>query len=247
MNNKIERTRTPSTAPEKYWNQAGEVGYTQAMYSNSLVADHVKNSIWTNVLNAAAVLGLDGKSEILELGCGDGDLANNCLSFKFASVEGHDLAPAGIERANLNRKPNTHFICSDITRISFPPNKKFDAVFFIGVLHHVKASTPSLVQSISHLTDKIVVMEPNGNHIVRKALERLPSYKAAGEDSFRKDELSGIFQSCGYREVYYRRFNFFPNFTPKSIFAMGKHLEPWIENSSLLGRMCTNQVFSFRK
>lgn len=246
MNENSKNTSTMSD-PEQYWNRAGEVGYTEAMYSSGLVGNHVKTSMRTHILHAARVLELNENSNILELGCGDGDLANNFLSKHFKTIEAHDLAPAGIERAIQFRQFNTNFFCSDITQLQFDPSKRFDAVFFIGILHHVKSATPSIIEKVSKITDKIVVMEPNGNHLIRKFLETLPSYRRAGEDSFRKTELERIFTNCGYTELYFKRFNLFPNFTPEGIFPLVKGIEPSIENSKSLDFLCTNQIFSFSK
>ena len=247
MNENNQSKHAPQTAPEQYWNRAGEVGYAEAMYTSGKVATHVKTGMRTTILEAAQSVGLNQNSTILELGCGDGDLANEFLSKHFKSIEAHDLAPAGIESANKNRRPNTQFFCSDITKLTFEPGKRYDSVFLIGILHHVKKETPDIIERLIKITDKIVVLEPNGNHIGRKFLETLPSYKNAGEDSFRKKEFEKIFTDRGFSQTYFKRFNLFPNFTPDGLFPMVKRLEPMIENTKALNFLCTCQVFAFEK
>ncbi len=244
--NEISKTSEMS-APEQYWNKAGELGYADAMYSSSLVGKHVIVRTRSHLLNAAHKLSLDKNSNILELGCGDGEMANNFLSEHFKSVEAHDLAPAGIERANKYRKPNAKFFCTDITQLSFTPGTHYDAVFLIGILHHVKAQTPSIIQKIAQVTNKVIVMEPNGNHLARKFLELLPSYRRAGEDSFRKKQIEKIFSESGFQEAYFQRYNIFPNFTANSLYPFLKRLELVIEGSKYLDFLCNSQILAFEK
>jgi hypothetical protein len=114
----------------------------------------------------------------------------------------------------------------------------------VGILHHVKSATPAIVGRLSKVAPKVVVMEPNGNHPGRKAAEFLPSYRAAGEQSFRTKELLRIFEANGYQQVFYRRFSIFPNVTPTWFYKLGLPFEPAIERS-WLNRLCINQVFGF--
>jgi SAM-dependent methyltransferase len=235
------------TDPEQYWNRAGQVGYEEAMYSSSKVAVHVKTGMRRIILEAAQSVGLGQDSSVLELGCGDGDLAIQFLSKHFKTVDAVDLAPAGIERANQHRPPNATFICSDITTMPFDEGQKWDAVFMIGILHHVKAATPTIIERLTKVTNKLIVLEPNGNHLGRKFLETLPSYKRAGEDSFRVNEFVNIFSKNAFQVKYFKRFNLFPNFTPDGFYPFIRRFEPWIENSKVLNFLCTCQVFAFEK
>ena len=236
-----------TSAPETYWNKAGELGYLNAMYSNDTVGQYVKNQIWNQVLRASQMLQLGNHSKILELGCGDGELANEFLSKYFFSIEAHDLSPAGIQRALSNKKSNTNFYCTDISKLDFSGDQKFDAVFFVGILHHVKANVPAIIEKVEKITDRIVVMEPNGNHLLRKALEMLPSYRKAGEDSFRLFQLRKLFSDIGFEEIYFRRFNLLPNFTPESLFGPMRALESFVEKNPRLDFLCTNQIFAFKR
>jgi cyclopropane fatty-acyl-phospholipid synthase-like methyltransferase len=241
------QSRPDLNQPEQYWNQAGELGYVRAMYTSDKVGQHVKGQIWSQVVEAASRLGLNEKSKVLELGCGDGELANHVLAKHFNTVDAYDLSPAGIDRANLHKSPNARFYCEDITQLKFPDQTKYDAVFFVGILHHVKKQTPQILDQISRVTDKVIVMEPNGNHLVRKFLEQTPTYRKAGEDSFRLELIRGLFTDRHFQQVYYRRFNFCPNFTPASIFPILKKAEEFIDRNAALDFLCTNQIFAFEK
>jgi hypothetical protein len=92
-------------------------------------------------------------------------------------------------------------------------------------------------------TDKMIVLEPNGNHLLRKALEYTPSYRDAGEDSFRAKDLMAIFAAAGWRTVVWRRLNLFPNFTPGVIYRWLAPLEPYVEANSLLKALCTVDMY----
>ena len=110
-------------------------------------------------------------------------------------------------------------------------------------LHHIKASTPQGLRSLARVTDKIVVLEPNGNHLLRKLLELTPNYRSAGEDSFRTREMVDIFSASGWRTMVRKRLNLFPNFTPGPVYRLLAPLEPYIEESPLLNALCTVNMF----
>jgi hypothetical protein len=90
-----------------------------------------------------------------------------------------------------------------------------------------------------------VVIEPSGNHVARKLLELTPSYRAAGEDSFRRSEVPAMFEAAGYRTVVNRRFNLFPNFTPRFAFKALRRAEPSIERNPILNSVCTMNAYGF--
>jgi hypothetical protein len=90
---------------------------------------------------------------------------------------------------------------------------------------------------------KMIVLEPNGNHLLRKALELTPSYRAAGEDSFRSGQLMAIFRAAGWYTVISRRLNLFPNFTPGFIYRSLAPIEPWIEANPFGKALCTVDMY----
>jgi hypothetical protein len=54
--------------------------------------------------------------------------------------------------------------------------RHYDAAFLLDILHHVKPATPHLVRAMAQRTETMIVLEPNGNHQLRKAPEYTPSY-----------------------------------------------------------------------
>src|SRR5262249_28194591 len=191
-------------------------------------------------------LALTSTSHVLDLGCGDGAFANQVLANYFEKVDGFDLSEAGIRRARANAaKPGMRFEVCDITQMDYSKLPKYDGVFLIGILHHVKFATPAIVRALRDVTIRVVVLEPNGNNITRKLLELTPSYRRAGEDSFRTKELQRIFEQAGFRTVIRRRMNFFPNFTPSLVLKVLRPVERWVEATPLLRALCTVNMFGF--
>jgi hypothetical protein len=89
----------------------------------------------------------------------------------------------------------------------------------------------------------MIVLEPNGSHLLRKAMEYAPSYRAAGEDSFRSKDLMAIFAAAGWRTDIWRRLNMFPNFTPGVIYRWLRPLETRIEDNRFWNALCTVDMY----
>ena len=165
---------------------------------------------------------------MLDLGCGDGRWQYTIKHY--CAIDGSDLS---IQRLNASElAPHAKYSFDiDITKMDYTKLPKYDGAFLWGILHHVKDATPTILQQLRQVTDRIVILEPNGNHLMRKLLERTRSYRAAGEESFRTCELEAIFKRAGYKPVVWCRVNLFPNFTPKIIFRLLKGMEPIIEST----------------
>jgi hypothetical protein len=226
--------------PEEYWNRAGELSYGEAMYGSADVERHVRRRLWDVAVDIADQIGIPQDGNILDYGCGDGAFANEVLAPKYPAVHGYDLAPAAIERAKAAAPgPHMTFVAADLVTLDYDKMPRFDGAFLIGILHHIKAETPQVLRALAGLTDRLVVLEPNGDHLVRKLLEFTPSYRAAGEDSFRTREMLDIFAANGWQTVAHQRLNLFPNFTPGPVYRLLAPLEPHIEKSAFWNRLCT--------
>jgi len=230
--------------PEAYWNRAGELSYAEAMYASADVERHVRLRLWNIAIDIAAAVGIPHGGHVLDFGCGDGAFANEILATHYSAVDGYDLAPSAIERANA-AAPGSHvkFFSSDLVTLDYGSLPRYDGAFLIGILHHIKAATPEALRSLARITDKIVVLEPNGNHLLRKLLELTPTYRNAGEDSFRTSEMVDIFSATGWHTMVRKRLNLFPNFTPGSVYRILAPIEPFIEQSPLLNALCTVNMF----
>jgi SAM-dependent methyltransferase len=225
--------------PAIYWDRAGEQGYGRAMYRSAEVESHVRGRFWKIAIDFADELGVSRDGQVIDVGCGDGAFANRVLASHYRVVDGIDKAERSIKRAQTEAKPNARFRAVDLVTFNYNSLLRYDAAFLIGILHHVKHATPSIVEALVQRADKMIVLEPNGNHLIRKLLEFTPVYREAGEDSFRTEELINIFEKAGWKTVIYRRLNLFPNFTPGFIYRWLGPLEPKIEASRVFNALCT--------
>ena len=233
---------------EHFWEHAGCVGYGKVIFSNLTIERHVNNKQWVSAIETAKSLGLNKNSNVIELGCGDGDFAINYLSSNFKSVDAFDKSSSAIVRArSLSKAKNINFHVQDITEYEFGENACWDGAFLLVFLHHVKDFTPKIISSLSKVCQKVVVLEPNGDNLIRKGLELLPKYRRSGEDSFYLKELMRIFNSNGYSNVVKRRINLMPPFLPEIFFKPFKRLERVVEPSPFLNRICSTYVLGFER
>jgi cyclopropane fatty-acyl-phospholipid synthase-like methyltransferase len=235
------------TEAEAYWDKAGDVSYAAAMFSDSEVERHVNRRLWQVGVDIGRQLGLTEQSHVLDLGCGDGALSNLLLSKHYQAVDGYDLSIPAIKRANsLAAHEKMRFEACDITTMDYAKLPQYDGAYLWGILHHVKDATPHILRNLRKCTKNIVILEPNGNNLMRKFLELTPTYKAAGEDSFRTSQMEQIFKDAGYYPVVWKRLNLFPNFTPKFLFKMLKNIEPVVEATPILRSLCTVNMWGFK-
>jgi len=229
-----------------FWEQAGKVGYGKAIFSNSIVEKHVNTKQWESAIETANLLGLNKDSKVIELGCGDGDFAINYLSSYYKTVDAFDISCSAIERArSLSQAENVNFIVKNMTQYEYAENAFWDGAFLLVFLHHVKEYTPKIISSLSKVCPKVIVLEPNGDNLIRKGFELLPKYRRSGEDSFYLKKLLLIFNSFGYSNVVKRRITLMPPFLPEILFKPLETLESLIEPRTFLNRLCSTYVLGF--
>jgi len=229
--------------PQGYWDRAGEQGYAQAMYRSADVESHVRGRLWRIALDIADRLDVPSDGHVLDLGCGDGAFTNQVLLTRYRAVDGVDKSEVAVRRAQAEAGNRATYRAIDLAAFDYDSLPAYDAAFLIGILHHVKSATPDIVRAMARRTGKMIVLEPNGDHLLRKALEFTPSYRDAGEDSFRTKELMAIFAQAGWHTVIWRRLNLFPNFTPGFIYRWLAPIEPRIEASGFWNALCTVNMF----
>lgn len=233
--------------PEQFWEKAGEVSYAKAMFADAQVEQHVNRRMWQACTDIGFQLGMTESSRILDLGCGDGAFANRHLSRFFEHVDGYDLSAAAVERANAARAREAYrFHAADVTQLNATTLGTYDGMFMIGILHHVKSRAASVVKAMAEVSPRIVVLEPNGSHPVRKMLELTPSYRAAGEESFRTGQVIRMFNQAGFKLVELKRLGLFPNFTPLAVMKALRPLERLVE-ATWLNRSTTTTLYGFAR
>ncbi|MEW6234085.1 MAG: class I SAM-dependent methyltransferase [Candidatus Omnitrophota bacterium] len=228
---------TQQTDGMEFWEKAGEAGYLKA-YGNSQSYRYVTMRIYDLALQIADRLVINENSSVLDIGCGDGLFSKEYLSKKYRHVTGYDFSHASIESAKTNCPANIHFERRDVSQLEFDPANRYDAAFLVGILHHVKKDAPGVIQRLSQVCPKIIVLEPVRN-IIRILLECLPVYKEAGEDSFYFKDLCAIFHNASYRMTECHKIGFVPNFLPDKLLPLFKIIESIMERNRVLGLLCS--------
>ena len=231
-----------------FWEFAGQVGYGEAQFSGPEVERHVVGKQWDRALGVARLMNISPSAKILELGCGDGSFSAQALGPRFKSVDAFDVSNAAIERAKSRCGcKNVNYTARDIVAMSYAEGESWDAAFLMGFLHHVKPFAVSVVERLSQVCPRAIVLEPNGNNLIRKGLELLPSYKKAGEASFRFAELTELFGEYGFEPQVIEKINLVPPFLPAGLLPIMRPLERVVENSRWLGGLCSTTVVGFVK
>lgn len=232
-----------------FWEQAGEKGYGQAMFSDSLIESHIRSVIWGALIKTADNLQIGPEARILELGCGDGDFVESVLYRKYKFVECFDYSETAIDKARARfagKSDPPSFYVKDVVSMEFEPDEHWDASFMVGFLHHVKDKGPQVINKLSGHVSKVVVAEPNGNNIIRKLLELLPSYRQAGEQSFRLKELITMFKEAGYELVHHDIVLLTPPFLPSKLLPLFERLERLFAKSGFLKKAMSTNILGFR-
>lgn len=145
---------------------------------------------------------------LLEAGCGAG-FAADYLSGRYAAYLGVDHSEELIGFARVhNGAANTRFDVADIE--DFHTSERFDAVFMIGLLHHLESPARALA-TLARLVKPggwVVANEPqSGNPLVglsrtiRKRIDRAYSNE---QTAFSRREMRAIFEQAGFTEVRIR-------------------------------------------
>ena len=96
-------------------------------------------------------------AEVLDVGCGPGNVAKQLLAAKPLKITGIDLSDEMVRLAAAN-VPTGKFLCQDIRQTEFP-NRQFDAVILsFSIVHLSDAEAQALLRkAVSWLKDKGVL------------------------------------------------------------------------------------------
>ncbi|HBB68193.1 MAG: hypothetical protein A2X28_11295 [Elusimicrobia bacterium GWA2_56_46] len=180
-------------------------------------------------------IGEDCRS-VLDAGCGDGTYANDIrLARPRLEITGVDPAAGAIEAAR-KRYPGITFFVGDILRPGTFTGKRFDLVIMRGVLHHLSDPAAAL-RHCAGLADRILIIEPNGNNPILKAIEQLSSYHREHEErSFPPRLLRRWCREAGLDVAALDFIGFVPFFFPTLPAKIIYFFQPFLERVPLVGR-----------
>lgn len=105
--------------------------------------EHLRYIGWVNELLPALPAG----AAVLDLGCGNGVPTARLLADAGYAVTGADLSPVQVRRAQA-LVPQAHFICADMTELTFPPTTFAAVVAFYAIIHVPLVQQPGLFAAI---------------------------------------------------------------------------------------------------
>ena len=166
------------------------------------------------------ILGMISKGNILDAGCGEGNLSKFLLEEKnYLKIEGCDLN----YNCKFNHK-NFNYFQMDLDK-EFFPLIQFDVIIFADVLEHLKEPEKVLEQT-SRYTNKFIISLPNLNFFVYRIypkLENPPKGESQHLHHWKLDEFLNLLPK-GFKVVKKEYCSDFPEFRwsnylfPKSSF-----------------------------
>lgn len=174
-------------------------------------------------------------ASILDVGCGDGIFTLELLKeVKPKKIIGFDKARVAIDSATKkinikDKKKITFRYCDIYDAHKYFKKNSFSIIVVRGVLHHVDNPVRA-VASLSSISKKIIVLEPNGFNPILKLIEKIsPYHRGHDEKSYWPLTLNKWFKDNGYRVKEQQYFSIIPYFCPESIVRLLEHIEPFVE------------------
>ena len=159
----------------------------------------------TRLARTMEACGLGEDADVLEIGCGAGFSALY-LGERIGAYTGIDYSESLIRYASqLDAGPRAHFHAADL--YDWQPTQRYDAVFAIGVLHHL----PDIPRAMAHIRDMLkpggilVVNEPQPAnplfHALRKLRAAFDSSYSSEQEELAGSALIGYFEGAGFEDV----------------------------------------------
>lgn len=180
--------------------------------------------------------------KVLDAGCGDGTYTYALKSARpDLEIAGYDAA-AGVVQFASERFPEIRFFVADMLRPETFPNQEFDTVVIRGILHHLSDPAAAL-KHCNRLTNRLVLIEPNGNNPILKVIEKVSPYHLQHEEqSFSSGALKRWCREAGYSVVATEFIGFVPFFCPTLLAKLIHFFQPFLERVPLLGRFFGAQI-----
>ena len=173
---------------------------------------------------------------VLDVGCGDGTYTAE-LSQRLPFVEFTGFDPAGDAIASAeSAHQNCNFWVGDILDTSTFPHKKYDVAIIRGVLHHLPTQSLAIKNALL-LSNRIMLIEPNGNNPILKWIEKRSDYHIRHEEqSFTSVFLENLFTQNQLRVLSISFIGFVPFFFPRLPSRIIYFFQPLLEKIPLLGK-----------
>jgi ubiquinone/menaquinone biosynthesis C-methylase UbiE len=195
--------------------------------------------------DAILALGRFMGRSVIDIGCGDGFNTINIWDGGHPrAMTGIDPAPRAIDAANAGKgdRPLT-FAVADAHDLPFP-DRHFDLAVIQGVLHH-DDDAQDIIREAFRVAPEVLVLEPNGNNLVLKLIEKLsPYHRTHHEKSYRSGLLRRWVKESGGTMVREEFAGLVPIFCPDWFARLAKRLESVVELLPVV-RVCGCAVYVF--
>lgn len=187
---------------------------------------------------------------VIDVGCGDGVYTHELNSRgKPKLIIGTDFAGRAIDQAKRKYEQGNKglsFKTESCYKISFP-NNYFDIAIARGLLHHLKEPQIA-VKEMFRVAKEVLIIEPNGNNLILKAIEKLSGYHRKHQEKSYPPSCIRQWITAGggsiEREDY---LGLVPFFCPDLLAKLLKQTEPLIEKSFLKQFVCAEVVIKAKK
>lgn len=179
---------------------------------------------------------ISGLKTVIDIGCGDGTYTAE-LKQRLPNVEFTGFDPAS-EAIGLAQKkyPECAYIVGNVLNASTFPAKKYDVAIIRGVIHHLPTQSEA-VKNAALLSNRVIIIEPNGNNPILKWIEKNSEYHVQHEEqSFSSSFLQSICTENGLKVKYLSFIGFVPFFFPEFPSKVIYFFQPLLEKVPFLGR-----------
>jgi 2-polyprenyl-3-methyl-5-hydroxy-6-metoxy-1,4-benzoquinol methylase len=206
---------------------------TNASYSSKIANQRMTEAIFKNIPIEAKTL--------IDVGCGDGvytqELSERYPQFKIIGI---DAAEKAIVIAKKNY-PKIDFLLADVTE-RFLADKFFDVAVIRGLLHHT-SHPESIMKNVAKISRRCIIIEPNGNNPILKAIEKLsPYHRAHEEKSFSSLLLKKWCTQNGLKILSLEYIGFVPMFFPTVLAKAIYVFQPLLEKIPLVKHFLSAQI-----
>lgn len=188
---------------------------------------------------------------ILDVGCGDGTYTQEYFTaVKPGKIVGFDTAEKAVLSAiKKNKNKKIDFQCINAYQVTKKfKYESFDIVVIRGVLHHLY-DPEKAIKSISKISRKIIVLEPNGYNPILKVIEKASPYHRRHEErSYWPPTLNKWFEQNGFKVKKQKFCVIVPYFSPEPVARLLKVIEPFMERIPLIHKIyCGTNVILYER
>lgn len=187
---------------------------------------------------------LSSQRDILEIGCGTGELSSILAEKTNHHVLGTDLCSSFIDQAKLNyQQPNLKFQVLDFLKPEQLGENKYDYIIGNGILHHLYTNLDNSLDALRNLLKehgKIIFIEPNIYNPYCFVIFRTTSFfrKLANlepdEMAFSKKYITSMLKRHAYSEIEVEHKDFLLPNTPPFLIGLTISLGSVVEKIPIL-------------